>query len=178
MCAMKRFPTVGVAAITSCIVLSIVIRQPSSSVFIDYRRHRRRQQIIKEEEIQPKHDDQSQSPRRLVNPRRMTGRRLQVNDTISQIASLNEDAPSRLNDEQKKERIKAFLGGIYPDLDEENLPKYLRDTPPRYLRDSLPRQKLSFMDVWVLKKEVIFYWHIPKASLRRGGTGCNLFPLS
>ena len=127
-------------------------------------------QIIKEEEIQPKHDDQSQSPRRLVNPRRMTGRRLQVNDTISQIASLNEDAPYRLNDEQKKERIKAFLGGIYPDLDEENIPKYLRDT--------MPQQKLSFMDVWDLDKDIIFFWHIPKASLRRGGTGCNLFPLS
>ena len=119
----------------------------------------------------PQHDDQSQSARRLVNPRQhTTGRRLQENNAAVPLDRENDNAPSRLTIDQKIQRIKAFLGGIYPDLDEENIPKYLRDT--------MPQQKLSFMDVWDLDKDIIFFWHIPKASLRRGGTGCNLFPLS
>lgn len=66
-------------------------------------------------------------------------------------------APDRLDDEQRKQRIKAFLGGIYPLLDSNNLPKYLRD--------SLPREKLSIMDVWELDSDVAFFWHIPKVRI-------------
>ena len=93
-------------------------------------------------------------------PPKMTRRRLQQqNQTVGlppPPAVMNELAPPRLDEEQKKQRIKAFLGGIYPHLDEQMLPKYLRDT--------MPREKLSVMDVWDLDKDVAYFWHIPKAS--------------
>jgi len=78
----------------------------------------------------------------------MTRRRLEEQNV--------DKAPSRLTDEEKKQRIKAFLGGIYPHLDANLMPKYLRD--------SLPREKLSVMDVWELDSDIAFFWHIPKAS--------------
>lgn len=67
---------------------------------------------------------------------------------------MNDVAPPRLDEDQKRQRIKAFLGGIYPHLDDDMFPKYLRDT--------MPREKLSVMDVWDLDKDVAYFWHIPK----------------
>ena len=74
--------------------------------------------------------------------------------TPSDVTAQLQDAPSRLSEEQRKQRIKAFLGGLYPHLDDNMLPKYLRD--------SMPREKLSVMDIWDLDKDVAYFWHIPK----------------
>jgi hypothetical protein len=74
--------------------------------------------------------------------------------TPSDVTAQLDDAPSRLTEEQRKQRIKAFLGGLYPHLDDTMLPKYLRD--------SMPREKLSVMDIWDLDKDVAYFWHIPK----------------
>eukprot|EP00985_Skeletonema_marinoi_P019764 scaffold11439_cov137-Skeletonema_marinoi.AAC.2 len=157
MMTMKRSAQVGslFAIISSCLLLASIVTTRHAAV-------------ITNEDTQLQQNDQS-SLRRLVHPQQriMTGRRLQEQPETKlpprpavklppPPAVANEVAPSRLNEEQKKQRIKAFLGGIYPHLDDDMLPKYLRDT--------MPREKLSVMDVWDVDKDIAFFWHIPKAS--------------
>ena len=137
---MKRSVQVGslVAILSSCLLLASI-------------RTTRHASIITNEGTQLQQNDQSSSLRRLVHPQQpiMTRRRLEEQNV--------DKAPSRLTEEEKKQRIRAFLGGIYPHLDANLVPKYLRD--------SLPREKLSVMDVWELDSDIAFFWHIPKVRI-------------
>ena len=117
-----------------------------------------RNQVIKNDDLQLQKDPSPQ--RRLVKSQtRMTAARRRLEEEIKDDppppAAANQTAPPpRLTEEETRQRIKAFLGGIYPHLDDDLLPKYLRD--------SMPRDKLSVMDVWNMDKDIIFFWHIPK----------------
>ena len=169
MVTMKRFAIVGLAAAAvSCSILTtvVIVNRVGGLLAVH-----NRQQI----EAQNNNDDRSPSQLQQSNNIMTIGhnrRRLQqvkhldcmngqcnevVNDeqvTPSDVTAQLQDAPSRLTEEQRKQRIKAFLGGLYPHLDDNMLPKYLRD--------SMPREKLSVMDIWDLDKDVAYFWHIPK----------------
>jgi hypothetical protein len=153
MMTIKRSALVGsLVAIISCclLILSIITTRHAAVVIIN-------------EDAQLQRNDQSTTlRRRLVHPpqRIMPDNRRKLQEKQTELgpppppAIENEVAPARLSEEQKKQRIKAFLGGLYPHLDDDMLPKYLRDT--------MPREKLSVMDVWDVDKDIAFFWHIPK----------------
>ena len=175
MVTMKRITIAGLAAAAlSCSILTtvVVVNHVGGLAVND------KQQVI---ETQSNNDDdrsssqlQQQNSNNIMtigsnighNRRRlqlvkhldcMNGQCNEVNDeqvTPSDVTAQLQDAPSRLTEEQRKQRIKAFLGGLYPHLDGNMLPKYLRD--------SMPREKLSVMDIWDLDKDVAYFWHIPK----------------
>ncbi len=173
---MKRITIAGLAAAAlSCSILTIVVVVNCIGLAVN-----NQQQII--EVTQSNNDDdrsssqlQQQNSNNIMtigsnighNRRRlqqvkhldcMNGQCNEVNNDVqvtpSDVTAQLQDAPSRLTEEQCKQRIKAFLGGLYPHLDDNMLPKYLRD--------SMPREKLSVMDIWDLDKDVAYFWHIPK----------------
>ena len=170
MVTMKRIAIVGLAAAAvSCSILTTVV---VVNYCIGLAAVNDKQQVI---ETQINNDDRSSSNimtignnighnrrRRLQQVKHLDCTNGQCNEVInndeqvtpSDVTAQLQDAPSRLTEEQRKQRIKAFLGGLYPHLDDNMLPKYLRD--------SMPREKLSVMDIWDLDKDVAYFWHIPK----------------
>jgi hypothetical protein len=60
-----------------------------------------------------------------------------------------------MDDETKRRHSKNFLGGLYPPVDKDMLPLYLRDT-------SDAGTDLSN------KLDLIYLWHIPKVCVRSG----------
>jgi hypothetical protein len=156
MMTMKRSALVGsiVAIISCCLLLLSIINTHHAAV------------ITNDDTPLQQNDQSTPLRRRLVHPpqRIMTDRRRRLQEeqqtevgTPPPAAVENEVAPARLNEEQKKLRIKAFLGGLYPHLDDDMLPKYLRD--------AMPREKLSVMDIWDVDKDIAFFWHIPKVCI-------------
>lgn len=150
---MKRFTIAGLAAAAvSCSILATVLLVNRIGIAAN-----NRQQIIETQNNNDRSSSQlmtignniDHNRRRLQQVKHLDCTNGQCNEQVipSDVTAQLEDAPERLTEEQRKQRIKAFLGGLYPHLDDNMLPKYLRD--------SMPREKLS-------DKDVAYFWHIPK----------------
>jgi hypothetical protein len=87
-------------------------------------------------------------------------RRLQQEETydgpIEPLIPQSEEALALTPEEITEKHIKNYLGGLYPKVDRQFLPIYLKDT--KKPREIDPK--------WgeIVDGDVPFYWHIPKAS--------------
>ena len=63
--------------------------------------------------------------------------------------------PQYADEETLHKQMKSYLGGLYPKVDKDLLPLYLRDM------DILGHDYLSGM----AKADLIFFWHIPKVCM-------------
>lgn len=80
----------------------------------------------------------SPQPRQQQQPRPDPRRRLMV-----------------IDEETQMQQMKSYLGGLYPPVDRDMLPLYLRDTA-----DDPDGQYADF----TRQRDLVFFWHIPKAS--------------
>lgn len=90
--------------------------------------------------LQQQHEPHLQSRRRLASPR------------------------PELNETEERQQMVNYLGGLYPPVDKDMLPLYLRDTEDM---ENSP----VFLDMYTpsgqavrRNKDLVFFWHIPKAS--------------
>ncbi|KAL7529944.1 hypothetical protein ACHAXR_003238 [Thalassiosira sp. AJA248-18] len=67
-----------------------------------------------------------------------------------------------LNETVRQQQMKGFLGGLYPPMDSNMM--------PLYLRDSLDENKVTLLDMYsgggqavAKSSDVVFFWHIPRA---------------
>lgn len=85
-------------------------------------------------------DDQQERPQQHESRRRLASRK------------------PLLDEETQLKQMKSYLGGLYPRIDKDTMPLYLRDT-----EDETEVHVPSGLGV-SRNRDLIFFWHIPKAS--------------
>ena len=71
-------------------------------------------------------------------------------------------AAEKMDEETAQRHRKSFLGGMFPQTDQNMIPIYLRDAQPkvRYLDILMPSREQKEEQ----QGDLVFFWHIPKAS--------------
>jgi len=65
-------------------------------------------------------------------------------------------SPRPMDESLKEQYMRSYLGGLYPSTDKNKLPTYLRDTDEYTGGGSLKKD--------LVKRDLVYFWHIPKAS--------------
>ena len=62
-----------------------------------------------------------------------------------------------MDESLKEQYMRSYLGGLYPSTDKNKLPTYLRDTDEYTGGGSLKKD--------LVKRDLVYFWHIPKVSM-------------